>query len=72
MELGQEDEATPDEDGVPWGCEADEGAGGEAAIKCDDNEEVDDDVPDVDGYDWVDPEASDEASRAWSACSKAW
>ena len=27
IKLGQEDEATPDEDGVPWGCEADEGAG---------------------------------------------
>ena len=31
---------------------------GEAAIKGDDNEEVDDDGPDFDGNHWVDPEAS--------------
>ena len=33
IKLGQEDEATPDPDGVPWDTEQDEAEGGEAANK---------------------------------------
>ena len=57
IQLGQEDEATPDPDGIPWDTEQVEAEGGEAANKGDDNEEVDD-VPEFDADDWVDPEAS--------------
>ena len=57
IKLGQEDEATPDPDGVLWDIEQDEAEGREAATKDDDNKEVDD-VPEFDSDDWVDPEAA--------------
>ena len=57
IKLGQEDEATPDPEGVLWDTGEDEAEGGEAAKEGDDNEEVDD-VLEFDAGDWVDPELS--------------
>ena len=57
IKLGQEDEATPDPDGVPWDTEQVEAKGGDATNNGDANEELDD-VPEFDADDWVDPEAS--------------
>ncbi len=57
IQLGHEDEATPDPDGVVWDTGEDEAKGGEVAKEADDNEDVDD-VPDFDACDWVDPAVS--------------
>ena len=48
IKIGQEDEATPDPEGVPWEVEEDVQKETEAANACDD-------VPDFDPADWVDP-----------------
>ena len=48
IKIGQEDEATPDPEGVPWEIEEEVREETEAANACDD-------VPDVDPADWVDP-----------------
>ena len=59
VEEGQEDEATPDPDGVPWDTEHPEAEGAEAAEALDDAHASDEeDILDFDPGDWVDPEAA--------------
>ena len=57
IKIGQEDEATPDLDGVPWEDEEDEKEKAEAANAGDDAEE-EEEVLDFDPDDWTDPQAA--------------
>ena len=57
LKVGQDDEATPDPDEVPWEVEKDENEGDEAAKAGDDDGE-DQQILDFDPADWVDPETA--------------
>ena len=56
LKVGQEDEATPDPDGVPWETEKDEKEEAEAANASDEDDE--EKVLDFEPDDWADPEAA--------------
>ena len=58
IKVGQENEATPDPDRVPWGDEKDDKEEVDAANASDDAEKEDEEVLDFDPDDWVDPEAA--------------
>ena len=57
IKIGQEDEATPDPDGVPWEDDEDETEKAAAANAGDDAED-EEEVLDFDPDDWVDPQAA--------------
>ena len=65
LKVGQDDEATPDPDGVPWEAEKDENEGDEAGKAGDDDGE-DEEILDFDPADWTDqrPAIQNNASDA--------
>ena len=58
IKVGQEDEATPDPDRVPWEDEKGDKEEVNAASASDDAEEEDEEVLDFDPDDWIDPQAA--------------
>ena len=58
IKVGQEDEATPDPDRVPWEDEKDDKEEVDAANASDDAEKEDEVVLDFDPDDWIDPQAA--------------
>jgi len=58
IKVGQEDEATPDPDRVPWEDEKDDKEEVDAANASDDAEKEDEEVLDFDPDDWFDPQAA--------------